>query len=54
LLAAAVNYLAVRSRDIGVFGGLPVGTDTDWDRIEELITGIYGAMAAADAKSPRR
>ncbi len=53
LLAAAMNYLAVRSRDIRVFGGLPVGTDADWDRIEELITGIYGAMAAAEAKPSR-
>jgi AcrR family transcriptional regulator len=33
LLGAAINYLAARSRSIGVMSGVGIKTDKDWDRI---------------------
>jgi AcrR family transcriptional regulator len=33
LLGAAINYLAARSRTIGVMSGVGMKTDKDWDRI---------------------
>lgn len=50
LFAAAINYLAVRGRELRVFGGLGVRTADDWARIEEV---VYEAFAAV-ARRPRR
>ncbi len=45
LLAAAINYLAVRGRDIQTFGGLRVRTAKDWAHVEELVAAIFTALA---------
>jgi AcrR family transcriptional regulator len=37
LLSGAINYLAVRGREIKVFGGLRVGDDAAWEHIEALM-----------------
>lgn len=47
LLAAAINYLAVRGRDLEVFGGLGLKTEEDWARIDGLIATVYAALARA-------
>lgn len=48
ILAAAINYLAVRGRSIETFGGLRVRTAKDWARIEELMTTVFVALARGD------
>ena len=45
LFSAAINYLAVRGRDIRVFGGLGVHGDADWEHIEEIILEVFRAMS---------
>jgi AcrR family transcriptional regulator len=44
LLAIAMNYLAVRARNIRVMAGVPIRTDQDWQRIfaaiGKLIDGV--------------
>ncbi len=44
LFAAAINYLAVRGRDIDVFSGVPIATDQDWQRMEGGIARIVAAL----------
>jgi AcrR family transcriptional regulator len=43
LFGAAFNYLAIRGRDLRVFGGLGVHTDADW----EVLVGIVEATLRA-------
>ncbi len=45
LFAAAINYLAVRGRELSVFGGVGVRTSKDWARIEEAIYVALRALA---------
>jgi AcrR family transcriptional regulator len=40
LLSAAMNYLALRARQLSVFSGLPIGKDADWDHIEDVIASV--------------
>jgi len=42
LLAAGVGYLAMRGRDIDVYGGLDVGSDEGWLAIEGALVGFLG------------
>lgn len=44
LFAAAINYLAVRGRELRVFGGLGVRTEADWARLEELMRTAFDAV----------
>jgi AcrR family transcriptional regulator len=48
LLSAAINYLAVRSRDIAVFGGLEVRGDAAWQRIESTVESVFRALFAVE------
>jgi hypothetical protein len=41
VLSAAIHYLAVRGRDIDVFSGLEIGSDTGWHEIENVIAGAF-------------
>jgi AcrR family transcriptional regulator len=47
LFAAAINYLAMRGRQIEVFAGLPAQTDDDWQRIVSAIEAAFRAMMAS-------
>lgn len=49
LFAAAINYLAVRGRDIQTFGGLRVRTAKDWARIDALVAAAFSALARTTA-----
>lgn len=49
LFSAAINYLTVRGRDIRVFGGLPVRTESDWDAIEGAMEATFRALLGARA-----
>ena len=46
LLAAALNYLAARSRKIRVFSGVKIKSDADWERllkaVDRLVDGGAG------------
>lgn len=48
LFAAAINYLAVRGRDIRIFGGIGVRTDSDWQHLEGLMTRVFRLMQSAE------
>ena len=41
LLAAALNYLAVRSREIKVFGGLAIDDEAAWTRLEAVMASAF-------------
>ncbi len=45
LLAAALNYLAARSRKIRVFSGVKIKSDADWERllkaVDRLVDGVF-------------
>jgi AcrR family transcriptional regulator len=38
LIGAAISYLVTRSNNIDLYGGLEIGTDQGWQRIEQAIT----------------
>jgi len=40
LIGAAISYLVVRSRNIDLFGGLDLGSEQGWERIEKAIETI--------------
>jgi AcrR family transcriptional regulator len=40
LFSAAMNYLALRARQLTVFSGLPIATDADWEHIEDVIASV--------------
>ncbi|MDA3787294.1 MAG: TetR/AcrR family transcriptional regulator [Desulfobacula sp.] len=40
LIGAAVSYLVIRSQNIDLFGGLDIGSDQGWKRIEKAIETI--------------
>ena len=44
-LAVAINYVTVRARDIRAFG---VRTDSDWQRLEDLMARVLRLMQTAD------
>lgn len=49
LLAAAINYLAVRSRKVGRFGYVNIGSEQGWDRMESAIRAVCGRCLASGA-----
>ena len=49
LLSAAINYLAVRSRDIAVFAGLEVRGDAAWQQLEAVFETLFRSLLAAEA-----
>ncbi len=46
LLAAAINYLAVRSRKVGRFGYVNIESENGWDRMESAIRTVCGRCLA--------
>jgi len=44
LFAAAINYLAMRSRFIKVFGGVDLGSDEGWEAIIESVEVVFRAL----------
>lgn len=51
LLAAAVNYLAVRSRKVGRFGYVNIESGQGWDRMESAIRMICGRCLASGGRA---
>jgi hypothetical protein len=47
LLAAAVNYLVIRSRTIRIFNTVDIRSDEGWKRLETAIVSICGQSFAA-------
>jgi hypothetical protein len=57
LFGAAFNYLAVRGRELEVFGGLGVHTDADWDALVGLVEATFRALeqsSLGEVKAPQR
>jgi AcrR family transcriptional regulator len=44
LMGAAVSYLVVRSNNIDLYGGLNIGSEQGWQRIEHAISTISSAV----------
>ncbi len=44
LIGVAVNYLAVRARDVKVMSGVPIGTEVDWERIFAAMDMLIAAV----------
>ncbi|MCK5162509.1 MAG: TetR/AcrR family transcriptional regulator, partial [Desulfobacula sp.] len=40
LIGAAISYLVIRSKNIDLYGGLDLGSDQGWERIEKAIETI--------------
>lgn len=51
LLSAAINYLAVRSRDIAVFAGLPVRGDQAWEQMEAVFEVVFRPLFYAHSST---
>jgi hypothetical protein len=49
LLSAAVNYLAIRARQIRVMSGVPIKTQGDWERLlgaaDHIIDAVFSTTA---------
>jgi hypothetical protein len=44
LIGAAVSYLVIRSKNIDLYGGLEIGSDQGWQRIEQVISTICNSI----------
>ncbi len=44
LVGAAVSYLVLRARHIELFGGIDIGSDQGWDRLQKSIEQIVRSM----------
>ena len=44
LIGVAINYLAVRAKEIRVMSGVAIHTDADWERIFAAVDGIVDAV----------
>ncbi len=51
LLTAGINYLAVRSRKVGRYGYVSIGTDEGWGRLEAAIGTICGRCLASEVRA---
>jgi AcrR family transcriptional regulator len=40
VIGAAISYLVVRSNNVDLYGGLEIGSDQGWQRIEQAISAI--------------
>lgn len=53
LLAASINYLAVRGREVRVFGGLGIQSEKDWAAIAQTIDrAIRALVSSKPARGP--
>ena len=48
LFSAAINYLALRSRFIKIFGGVDLGGDEGWETIIGSVEAVFRALRAKD------
>jgi AcrR family transcriptional regulator len=48
LLAAALNYLAARSRKIRVFSGVKIKSDEDWERLLKVVDRLVDGVLKED------
>jgi len=44
LIGAAISYLVIRSNNIDLFGGMEIGADQGWKRIEQAIAAISSSL----------
>lgn len=44
LIGAAISYLVTRSNNIDLYGGLEIGSDQGWQRIEQAISAICSSI----------
>jgi len=44
LIGAAISYLVIRSNNIDLYGGLKIGSDQGWQRIEQAISAICSGI----------
>lgn len=49
MMSAAINYLAVRGREIAVFSGLPVGSEAGWQAIDDAIERVVSGLLEAES-----
>jgi AcrR family transcriptional regulator len=47
IIGGAINYLVIRSRNFSRFGGLNLGTEEAWERIEKAMRGIIFSLINA-------
>lgn len=47
LIGAAISYLVIRSNNIDLYGGLRIGSDQGWQRIEQAISEICSGIVKA-------
>ncbi len=52
LIGAAINYLVTRSRSLGIFGGVDIGSEKGWQRLEEALDALIKALFAASGLRP--
>lgn len=51
LLAAAINYLAVRSRKVHSYAYVDIGSETGWRRLDSAIAAICGRCLEPEAEA---
>ena len=47
LIGAAISYLVIRSNNIDLYGGLKIGSDQGWKRLEQAISTISSGIVKA-------
>jgi AcrR family transcriptional regulator len=48
LIGAAISYLVTRSNNIDLYGGLEIGSDQGWQRIEQAISAICSSIVKSE------
>jgi len=48
LIGAAISYLVTRSNNIDLYGGLEIGSDQGWQRIEHAISAICNSIVKSE------
>jgi len=48
LIGAAISYLVIRSNNVDLYGGLEIGSDQGWQRIEKSISAICSSITKSD------
>lgn len=48
LIGAAISYLVTRSNNIDLYGGLEIGSDQGWQRIEHAISAICSSIVKCE------
>jgi len=48
LIGAAISYLVTRSNNIDLYGGLEIGSDQGWERIQQSISAICSSIVKSE------